>query len=220
MEQTYDETILKLKHPSTILISGPTGSGKTEFVKELVLRNWFNPPIERIIWVYGEWQKVYEVVKNKLGGEVEFIRNPKNYDEIYESLDPNVRNLVIFDDQMARKNSPKEIVKFFTQGSHHRNMSVMYLVQNLFDKSPDHRNISLNSQYLFLFRNPRDSGQVRALGQQLMGGGGKAYVDAYTDATSKPYSYLEIDCRPETENSLRLKAKILDDYPVLYQILE
>jgi hypothetical protein len=44
----------------------------------------------------------------------------------------------------------------FTKKSHHRNISVMYIEQNLFHKGKNHRTISLNAHYMVLFKNPRD----------------------------------------------------------------
>ena len=38
-------------------------------------------------------------------------------------------------------------VKLFTKGSHHRNLTVIYIVQNVFDKGKYSRIISLNSNY-------------------------------------------------------------------------
>ena len=42
------------------------------------------------------------------------------------------RNLIVFDDQMIYTSKDKRIVNLFIRGSHHRNLSVIYIVQNLF----------------------------------------------------------------------------------------
>ena len=46
-------------------------------------------------------------------------------------LDVNKRNLIVFDDQMIDASKDKRIVNLFTRGSHNRNLSVIYIVQNL-----------------------------------------------------------------------------------------
>jgi len=46
------------------------------------------------------------------------------------------------------------VVNLFTKGSHHRNISIMYLAQNLFPKNKFARTISLNEHYMILFKNP------------------------------------------------------------------
>ena len=61
----------------------------------------------------------------------------------------------MFDDQMIYASKDKRIVNLFTRGSHHRNLSVSYIVQNLFHQWKGSGSISLNSHYLVLFKNPR-----------------------------------------------------------------
>ena len=46
-------------------------------------------------------------------------------------FDVNERNLILFDDQMIDASKDKRIVNLFNRGSHHRNLSVIYIVQNL-----------------------------------------------------------------------------------------
>lgn len=55
--------------------------------------------------------------------------------------------LVIMDDFMAE--TDKTVVNIFTRASHHRNLSVFFLTQNLFYKGQ--REISLNSNYIVVF---------------------------------------------------------------------
>ena len=62
--------------------------------------------------------------------------------------------LNVFDDQMIDASKDKRIVKLFTRGSHHCNLSVIYIAQNLFHRGKGSRSISLNSHYLVLFKNP------------------------------------------------------------------
>src|SRR5258706_1291764 len=51
--------------------------------------------------------------------------------------------------------------------SHHRNVSVLYLTQNLFFKSKHSRTMSLNSHYIIVFKNPRDVTQIKTLAAQM-----------------------------------------------------
>ena len=49
----------------------------------------------------------------------------------------------MFDDQMIDASKDKRIVNLFTRGSHHRNLSVIYIEQNLFHQGKGSRNISI-----------------------------------------------------------------------------
>ena len=75
----------------------------------------------------------------------------------------------MFDDQMIDASKDKRIVSLFTRGSHHRNLSVIYIVQNLFHQGKASGSKSLN-HYLVLFKNPRDKLQILTLAKQMYPG--------------------------------------------------
>jgi hypothetical protein len=132
-------------------------------------------------------QSAYE----DLARDVPYIEFVKGFtSELYESFDPVVRNLLILDDQMENKATHKRgdnaVTKFVTQGSHHRNLTVVYIVQNLFHQDASMRTVSLNTHYMVLFKYPRGATQIRTLGQQMYPDNPRMLVDAYRDATSQP----------------------------------
>jgi hypothetical protein len=45
-------------HPFTSMIAGPTGSGKSMFVRRFVpnIKHMMTPKPDRILWCYGEYQ--------------------------------------------------------------------------------------------------------------------------------------------------------------------
>jgi hypothetical protein len=209
------------KHPTTVVLAGPTQCGKTHFLIKAIRGRCFKPEPQRIVWVYGEMQAAYEDLARDVPG-IEFIQGFNN--ELYETFDPQVRNLLILDDQMenkaAHKRGDNAVTKFFTQGSHHRNLTVVYIVQNLFHQDTSMRTISLNTHYMVLFKNPRDATQIRSLGQQMYPENPRMLVQAYRDATSRPYGYLLIDLRPETCDALRILSDVLEKQPTAYVPLD
>ena len=58
--------------------------------------------------------------------------------------------MIVVDDHMSDVN--QLVGDIFTKISHHRNISVLHLTQNVFDKNKYARTISLNSHYLVLFK--------------------------------------------------------------------
>ncbi len=90
--------------------------------------------------------------------------------------------MIILDDPMAQSGKDKRIADLFTRGSHHRNLSVIYIVQNIFHQGKKMRNISLNAHYIVLFKSPRDKQQVSMLARQV--NHGKEFMAAYEEATS------------------------------------
>ncbi|KAL9962026.1 hypothetical protein ACROYT_G031085 [Oculina patagonica] len=122
-----------LGHPFTCMVAGMTGSGKTLWVKSLLQQahKTIHPPPERIVWCYSQWQPAYSELLMTMPG-IEFS---KGIPEILEQdyfFDVNKRNLIVIDDQMIEAGSDNRVVNLFTKGLHHRNLSVIYIVQNLF----------------------------------------------------------------------------------------
>jgi energy-coupling factor transporter ATP-binding protein EcfA2 len=218
--------LVPIKHPTTVLIAGPTGCGKTRFLLELIRNRAVQPPPQRIICVYGEWQADYvdlQRIAETIQAKLEFAHNPSAEElaDLYDSLSSKTRNMMIIDDQMANKQIKSQqgnsITKLFTQGSHHRNLTVIYIVQNVFNQSSEMRNVNLNSHYLVLFKNPRDKTQAQILGQQMYPRNSKFLVDAYEDAIRDQYGYLLIDLHPTSDDDLRVRARIFDEKPIVYK---
>ncbi|KMQ82969.1 hypothetical protein RF55_21314 [Lasius niger] len=92
------------------------------------------------------------------------------------------------------------------------------LVQNVFHQGSQMRNISLNSHYLVLFKNPRDKSQITHLAKQMFPGKNKSIQEIFDDATQQRFGYLFLDFHPMTEDSLRMRTGIFPgDTHYLYQ---
>ena len=113
---------------------------------------------------------------------------------------------MIVDDLMQETNVT--VANMFTKGSHHRNISVVCLAQNLFPKNKIPRTMSLNAHYMVLFKNPRDVSQFANLARQIYPTSSQFAIEAYKDATREPYSYLLVDLRLEQDEDFRLRANI------------
>ena len=115
------------------------------------------------------------------------------------SNDPLSPKLVIIDDLM-RESSRSWI---FSSKAVIKNLSVIILIsQNLFHQGRSQRNISLNANYIVVFKNPRDRAQIRHLARQVYPDNPKFLEEAYYDVTTKPHGYLLLD----------LKQSIPDEY--------
>ena len=131
--------------------------------------------------------------------------------------DPRWVTLVIIDDLMNDKETEKTVEDLFIKRVHHENLSLAYLVQNLFHASKLHRTISLNANYLWLGVNRRASDQIRTLAHQVYPGKTQFLLEAYHDATTqRPYGYLWLDFRVATPEEYRVKTDVLSDTPICY----
>ena len=190
----------KLIHPFTCLVAVPTGSGKTSFLKKLLeLKNEkiYQCP-EKILWCYSQWQPLYATMK-----DVEFRQGLPDVEKLKSCL-------LVLDDIMDHLES--EVADLFTKGSHHKNISVIAVTQNVFHQSRFQRTISLNTHYMVLFKNPRDASQIQHLDREMYPKDPEYPVQLYERVmTLGPYSYLFIDLKQETPDNMRLRANILEN---------
>ena len=116
---------------------------------------------------------------------------------------------MVFDDMMMQCASSELIAQAFTQKRHHQDLNVILFFQSLYCQGKVVRNVPLNTEYVVLFRNPRDKSQFGHLTRQLEPKHSKALVDAYVDAKPRPYSHLLVDLKPLTPDALRYRSNSL-----------
>ena len=203
--QTNSMSIKQLIHPFSLLIVGKSGVGKTELVKRLLchIDQVVSPPPQRIIYCYSIWQPAYEEMKNYITN-IEFVKGIPEHLEEDDFINPLITNLILFDDVISDALEDKRLGDLFTKGSHHRNLSVILISQNLFHKGKEARTISLNAHYMILFNNPRDVTQIQTLARQMQPGKTHQFLRKYKEIVSKPYASLFIDLKTTTPDGERL----------------
>ena len=196
------ESGVKYVHPFAMIVAGCTGSGKTYFVKDMLQSMRITPKPQRIIWLYKRWQPLYTTILNTVQPEVQFIQGiPPDLDQD-SFVDPSVRNLLILDDLMSSAAKDPRVTDLFTEGSHHRNLSVTILSQNLyFSKDATQRR---NAHYLVLFKSPVDKQQIKTLPRQMYPDRSGDFMNAFNTATCDAYGHLIVDLKPNTPEWKRL----------------
>lgn len=204
-----DDSCIHFIHPFTCLISGPTSCGKTRFVVKLLQSETIDPSPQKILYCYGQYQSSYDELMKTVTNITFHLGIPVDLENGF--LTESGRKLIILDDVMQQAGSDANITKLFIQGSHHCNLSVICLLQNIFYQGPQMRTISLNTHYIVLFKNARDRQQVQTLARQMYPHQPKALQEAFLDATKRPYGYLVINLRPTTDEACRMVSRIFKD---------
>ena len=219
MSETFDSKHCQFKSPFTMLVAGPTSSGKTSFVRKLLSEHQRLTTINagetlRVLWCYGQHQSTYNIPINN--AQI-IYREGLIGDEELSSIKPH---LIVLDDLQNELVNKKELGDLFMKKSHHMNISTIVILQNIYAQGSQMRNVSLNAHYLILFKNNRDEEQYSRLGRQLCPGNKAFFADILNDVFSKEYGYLLVDCHPTTPNKLKYRTDILPNadgcQPIVY----
>lgn len=204
--RTYDDYAehVVFQHPFTMLIAGPTGSGKTCWITRLLanMNVMIKPNVSETIWFHGQDQESHKCLQKEFP-RMDIVKGLPDVN----AFDPSVRRLIIVDDLMNQL-SGNVIADMFTKGSHHTNTSVILAVQNVFSRNKEMRDISLNSHYMVIMKNPRDRLQVRNLDVQMYPGKNGFLTSCYDYATRNPHGYLLLTMNQKTDDMVRIRTNI------------
>ena len=172
-----------------------------------------SPPPEEIRWYCNQWQPAYEEMKSWWGVEL-FERVPTRSELI---RDRHIRKLVVLDDMMRVMSKDPLLLELFTEGSHHWNITVVFINQMCFFGD---RTTRSNAHYNVLMNSPADKLQILNLAKQMKPGRVDQFMSAYSDAvTRKPYNYLLIQNKPTVPENERFCTEIFpDEIPTVYEI--
>ena len=208
--QNLAELDLRLKNPFTMLVCGPSSCGKTTFVQNLLVNKdtLYNKKAGKVFWCYKVWQKSYDFMR-QLGAVDHFHHGLPTMEWMQETIgDFDLANCTIVIDDMALE-ATEDTAKIFTVGSHHFDTNVIIIAQNIFTKNKFFREISLNTSYHVVFKNPRDSSSIGTLAQQFAPNNVKTIKSIFKKATMNPHSYLLLDYRQDTEEKHRMRSNIM-----------
>ena len=125
---------------------------------------------------------------------IRFERGVTKLSEDLCEVSPRYNNIIL-DDLIAEATDSPVVSRLFTQG-HHRNASVILLLQKMFPKGKYNTDISRNAQYLALFRSPSDRKQIGIIGERMFDKNRVHFVNAYYKESEKPFGYLLADNKP------------------------
>ena len=211
--ETEPYPTFQFQHPSMMMVVGPTQSGKSYFVEQLLSSKRIKYPsrkTKRIQWFYTQWQPLYDRLQSTLGKGITFTQGLPNVNDNLEDISDKVHNLWVLDDLMDEAVQSPIISQLFTRGRH-RNLSVILLLQNMFRKGKFNTSISRNAQYMVLFRSPSDRKQMDIIAERIFAKDRPKFMSAYMKETEKPYGYIILDNHPKTTSEKQVIANVFGD---------
>ncbi len=215
------KSLLPFEPCSSMLLSGQTGSGKTQWVYQF-LKNlekmYTRDPPTRVLYCYGIYQPLFDEME-KTVSNFSSKRGLPSPEELDDFTRDRSHKLIVIDDLIHEVVQNKEMELLFTQGTHHRCVSVIMITQNLYPRGKHSRTIALNTWYTVLMKNLRDVSQIGILGRQLYPGKVKGFLKAYEDALSSKHGYLVVDVSPTGDDRYRIRTNVFPGQePLVYRL--
>jgi len=195
--------------PSSILVVEPSGCGKTVFTEKLLVDNLdlFENPVLAIHYCYGAWQDRFQSMQDH---GIVFHEGIPEYQDLVQWF-PQGGGILVLDDLMDEGSGDKRVLDLFTKHSHHQNVTVLYLCQDMFPVGKYAKSISRNAHYIVAFKIPRDQLGVRNVLLQSFPTEWKDCLDTFHHITSRPFGYMLMDLHPASSDQHRLYAHVLKD---------
>ena len=210
---------LKFCVPSSVIICGPSMSGKSELMFEIIAKRQdvFQEKMGLVIYCYGCWSVKYEKIKEEYGEIISFVPGIPSETELRKwCLKSQLPIILVLDDLLQDICQSRDCQNVVTRAVHHCHISMFIITQNLFANSKIFRTISLNTHYFLIMKLKRDLSQIYALGRQIDPLHPNLLMEAYTKATQEAYGYLRVDLHPSSDSTFLLTSAFLSDFPIVY----
>ena len=196
---------------SPMMVIDPTNCGKTYWINRLLENDMFTQPVSSILYCYGVYEEFYNKMCDNpsIRAPIQFYKGIPSQEDI-DNLYDGQFHIIVLDDLMEKIVKSIEMQELFTKYCHHRNMTTIMVSQNVFQKGPNARTISLNTHIHVLFANKRDEVQISILAHQLFHLETKKnkFLTMYDEHMKQRYAYLVIDCTPQYPMEIKVRADI------------
>jgi len=198
---------IRLKPNFKLFLTGPSGCGKTSLISSILanLNQITHENPTKVIYYYKQWQSKFDELRD-YGLVHEFTKETDNILSHLKEQAKYYKLFVIFDDLLNSENLA-QIADLFTVDARHLKISSAFLTQRMFVNNEYFRQISQNSDYFCIFKNPRNSAEIRTLAGQLTPGS-LDLLKIYQQATIEPYSYLFINLTQECDMKIKYLSNI------------
>ncbi len=188
----------QLKIPFRMCVNAPSGSGKTNFLFNLIAmfcrgKGTFN---DITIITRNKDEPLYRFLKKKCD-DIQ-IHEGINNTPILDKMDKDFNHLVVFDDLVLEKN--QERIKNYYIRARKLNCSVIYLSQSFFAIP---KIIRTNCSYLVLLKLSGDRELKMILSEGGLGVDKDTLLKLYQEATSEKFSPFIIDFEQEPSKRYR-----------------
>ncbi|MBM3938636.1 MAG: hypothetical protein FJ333_08310 [Sphingomonadales bacterium] len=163
---------LKFKTPSSICISGPSMSGKSEFIVKLLVNKdkMFDVNFEQVLYCAPEslilrHNPIFEKIKVSFPG-AQIVSGLPDISKLNLNIDTRPK-LIIIDDLMNEFLNSEAMVHLMAVQGHHFNITTIFTLQNFFAPSRYGKTSPRNANYKVVFFNRTDVTEIRNISMQI-----------------------------------------------------
>ena len=234
--QLYDA---RFKHPFTCVVSGPSSSGKSTFVRNLLLqqKDLINQEFDYVLIFLGtsmsenktlgslgalltQRVRVLEMKDKYPSKEYLKQRFPADLNSMLKrQSDENLKGCLIFDDLMEELSQCGVLTKLFTKYSTHYDVSIINITQNLFHQSAgksEHTTVYRNTRILVIFNNPIDNSVLTVVAKRLKPSGSSSLIKMLNHIVQN-HRYVVINADLDRPSFLKFTTDIFAEKPVPHQ---
>ena len=170
-----------------------------------------------VLYCYGVYQPLFDQIDKELNF-VSFHEGLPNKDTIFQLKGPS---MIILDDLAHSVCQNVEMELLFSQTSHHRNISICFMKNNLFYQGKNARTITLNTNIFVVMKNPSDKTQIKTLARRIFPEKPNDLLDAYAFAVElnngKGYLIIDLSAIPTTDIIMKTGIFPGEDY-ILFKV--
>jgi ABC-type iron transport system FetAB ATPase subunit len=198
----------RFKTNFTMVISGPSLSGKSTLIKNILINadRLIDAKIDYVVIFTGSQDYTLRSIANP-SFTVSFVEGlPDNFDEY---ILPNKRGIFVIDDLETKASQNEAVLEVFSVKCHHENVSIILVLQNLFNRGSKRIGFLRNCHYLILFQNPIDQSVNFIVASRLNPVKRKKVLNLIFSVLEK-HRYILLDGRQDTPVAARFRTDLFN----------
>jgi molybdopterin-guanine dinucleotide biosynthesis protein len=209
---------MELTTPFSMLVAASSKSGKTALVKDILINHYFvfDKPISEIVWAYHPGSRdddLFSDLKNSLAIPITFVEGfpEKQIKDATLFRKSTESKCLVLDDTVVSALKCPSFIDLFTVLSHHQNINVIAVLQNLHADTSSQRqimnNVIRNVTYLVLFPDRRQVNACKQIARTYFAGEEEKLMRPFRHLIESKikYNYMVIDFNDD-DNPIKFNA--------------